>query len=152
MYLINTLGWRWARRELSDQPQKEHLEHRIERQKLATCEDDILTRGAGRGRAAVIHARKTRGNRGNIGVAPPRSKYVRVLPKVTINGWRWGTWWEMSKGTRETMTSAHLGGRGAGRRCSCSATAAPAWSAGVATMVMSATMWIFRARFFGTFW
>ena len=30
---------------------KEHLEHRIERQKLATCEDDIPTRGAGRGRA-----------------------------------------------------------------------------------------------------
>ena len=38
------------------------------------------------------------------------------MPKVTISGWRWGTWWQMSKGTRETMTGAHLGGRGAGRR------------------------------------
>ena len=50
------------------------------------------------------------------------------------------------------MTGAHLGGRGAGRRRSYSATAAPAWSAGVAAMVMGATMWIFGARFFGTFW
>ena len=50
---------------------KMHLEHRIERQKLATCEDGIPTRGAGRGRAAVIRARKTRGNRGNIGIALP---------------------------------------------------------------------------------
>ena len=68
-------------------------------------------------------------------------------PKVTIGGWRWGTWWEMSQGTRGTMTGAHLGGRGAGRRRSYSATAAPAWSAGVAAMVMGATMWIFGARF-----
>ena len=50
------------------------------------------------------------------------------------------------------MTGAHLGGRGAGRRRSYSATAAPAWSADVAAMVMGATMWIFGARFFGTFW
>ena len=28
----------------------------------------------------------------------------------------------------------------------------PAWSVGVAAMVMGATMWIFGARFFGTFW
>jgi hypothetical protein len=28
----------------------------------------------------------------------------------------------------------------------------PAKSAGVAAMVMGATMWIFGARFFGTFW
>ena len=27
-----------------------------------------------------------------------------------------------------------------------------AWSAGVAAVVMGATMWIFGARFFGTFW
>ena len=50
------------------------------------------------------------------------------------------------------MTGAHLGGRGAGRRRSYSATAALAWSAGVAAMVMGATMWIFGARFFVTFW
>ena len=50
------------------------------------------------------------------------------------------------------MTGAHLGGRGAGRRRSYSATAAPAWSAGVAAMVMGATMWIFGARCFGMFW
>ena len=34
------------------------------------------------------------------------------------------------------MTVAHLGGRGAGRRRSYSATAAPAWSAGVVAMVI----------------
>ena len=46
-----------------------------------------------------------------------------------------------------------VGGRGAGRRRSYNnAAAAPAWSAGVAAMVMGATMWIFGARFFGTFW
>ena len=50
------------------------------------------------------------------------------------------------------MTGAHLGGRGAGRRRSYSATAAPAWSAGAEAMVMGATMWIVDARFFGTFW
>ena len=51
---------------------KEHVEHRIERQKLATCGDDTIpTRAAGRGRAAVIHARKAWGNRGNIRIAPP---------------------------------------------------------------------------------
>ena len=48
---------------------------------------------------------------------------VRVLPKVTISGWRWGTWLEISKGTRETVTGAHLGGRGARRRRSYSAIA-----------------------------
>ena len=45
------------------------------------------------------------------------------------------------------MTGAHLGGRGAGRRHSYSATAAPTWPAGVAAMVTGATMWIFGARF-----
>ena len=50
---------------------KEHLEHRIERQKLATCEDDIPTRGAGSVRGPYFCARKTRSNRGNIGIAPP---------------------------------------------------------------------------------
>ena len=51
---------------------KEHLEHRIERENLETCEDIIRARGAGHGRGAVMHARKTRGNRGNIGIALPR--------------------------------------------------------------------------------
>ena len=50
---------------------------------------------------------------------------VATVAKVTIGGWRWGAWWEMSKGTRGTMTGAHLGDRGAYRRHSCSATAAP---------------------------
>ena len=51
------------------------------------------------------------------------------------------------------MTGARLGGRGVGRRRSYSATAAPAWSAGIAAMGMGATMtWIFGARFFGVFW
>ena len=59
------------------------------------------------------------------GSRPLRSKYVSVLPKVAIGGWRWGTWWEMSKGTRETMTGAHLGGRAVRQRRSCSAIAAP---------------------------
>ena len=62
---------------------------------------------------------------GTSGSRPPREYYVQTEPKVTIGGWRWGTWWEMSQGTRGTMTGAHLGGRGACRRRSCSATAAP---------------------------
>ena len=62
---------------------------------------------------------------GTSGSRPPRSTYVGALPKVAIRGWRWGTWWEMSQGTRGTMTGAHLGDRGACRRRSCSATAAP---------------------------
>ena len=52
-------------------------------------------------------------------------EHVRVLPKVAIGGWRWGTWLEISKGTRETMTGAHLGGRGARRRRNYSAIAPP---------------------------
>ena len=62
---------------------------------------------------------------GTSGSRPPRSPFGPTLPKVTIGGWRWGIWWEMSQGTRGTMTGAHLGDRGAGRRRSCSATAAP---------------------------
>ena len=38
---------------------------------MATCEDGIRTRGAGRVRGPCFCARKTRGNRGNIGIAPP---------------------------------------------------------------------------------
>ena len=45
--------------------------------------------------------------------------------KVTISGCRWGTWWETSKGTRETMTGAHLGSRRAHRRHRTAAIAAP---------------------------
>ena len=86
MYLINTLGWRWARRKRSEQPQKEHLEHRIGTPEIVTCEDRIPSRGAGRGRVAVIHARKTRGNRGNIGIAPPPDP---ICPKFAQSGdWR----------------------------------------------------------------
>ena len=65
---------------------EEHLEHRIGTSEIATCEDRIPTRGAGRGRGAVIYARKTRGNRGNIGIAPPRTPVVNALPKVTVGG------------------------------------------------------------------
>ena len=121
---------------------KKHLEHRIERQKLATREDGIPTRGAGSARGVFFCARKTWGRRGHVGIAPPlRRLYVPTFPKVAIGGWRWGAWWEMPKGMRETMTGAHLGGRGARRRRSCSAIAAPrarppAGSAGVAAMVM----------------
>ena len=87
MYLINTLGWRWARRELSEQPQKEHVEHRIERQKWqrAKMAFEQGARAAVRGR--VICARKTRGNRGNIGIAPPpESLCCNALPKVAVGG------------------------------------------------------------------
>ena len=80
----------------------------------------------GRGMGVVIRACKTWGNRGDIGIAPPpRSPFVPTLPKVTISGWRWGTWWEMPQGTRETMTGAHLGGRGAGRQRGNTAEIAP---------------------------
>ena len=57
--------------------------------------------------------------------APPRSPFVPTLPKVAIGGWSWGTWWEMSRGTRRQMTGAHLGGLGAGRRRGSAAIAAP---------------------------
>ena len=49
---------------------KEHLEHRIDRQKLATCEDGIPTRGAGRVRGPCFCARKTWGRWGHVGIAP----------------------------------------------------------------------------------
>ena len=62
---------------------------------------------------------------GTSGSRPPRSPCFPILPKVTIRGWRWGTWWQMPQGTRGTMTGAHLGDRGACRRRSCSASAAP---------------------------
>ena len=76
-------------------------------------------------RGACFCARKTWGRRGHVGTPPPRSPCVPILPKVTIGGWRWGTWWEMSQGTREKMTGAHLGDCAACRQRSCSATAAP---------------------------
>ena len=96
---------------------------------MVTFEDGIRTRGAGRGRAAVPRL-FTLARRGAIGGTsgsrPPRSPFVPTFPKkVTVGGWRWGTWWEISKGTRGAMTGAHLGDRGACRRRSCSATAAP---------------------------
>ena len=50
---------------------------------MATFEDDIRTRGAGRGRAAVINARKTRGKRENIGIAPPPES---VCPNLAQSG------------------------------------------------------------------
>jgi hypothetical protein len=125
MYLINTLGWRWARRELSEQPQKEHVEHRIERQKWQRAKM-AFEQGARAAVGARLFALARRGAIGGTsGSRPPRSPYVGVLPKVAVGGWRWGKWWEMSKGPRGTMAGAHLGGRGAGRRRSCSATAAP---------------------------
>ena len=105
---------------------KGHLEHRTERQKLATCEDGIPTRGAGRVRGVCFCARKTWGRRGHVRIAPPpRSKYVSVLSKVAISGWRWGAWWKVSKGTRRPMTKPHLSGRGAGRRRGSTKIAAP---------------------------
>ena len=151
-YLINTLGWRWARRELSEQPQKEHVEHRIERQKWQRAKM-AFEQGA---RVAVGSRLFTLARRGAIGgpsgSRPPRSPYVGVLPKVAVGGWRWGKWWEMSKGTRGTMTGAHLGGRGAGRRCSCSATGPPpAKAPGVAAMLMGATTNGRSAFFFRNF-
>ena len=155
MYLINTLGRRWARRELSEQPQKEHLEHRrIERQKWKRVK---MAFGQGP-RAAVgpqLFALARRGVIGGTsGSRPPRSPFVPLLPKVSVGGWRWGKWWEMSKGTRGTMTGAHLGGRGAGRRRSCGATAAPregAKAAGVAAMLKGATTHGRSAAFFTKF-
>ena len=62
---------------------------------------------------------------GTSGSRPPRSPCFPILPEVTIRGWRWGTWWEMSQGTRETMIGAHLGGRGACRRRSSTKIAPP---------------------------
>ena len=82
MYLINTLGWRWARRELSEQPQKEHVEHRIERQKWQRAKMAFEQGARGAVGDSVIRARKTRGNRGNIGIAPPpESSMLAFCPK-----------------------------------------------------------------------
>ena len=86
MYLINTLGWRWARRELSEQPQKEHLEHRIERQKWQRAKM-AFEQGA---RAAVGPRLFTLARRGAIGGTsgsppPPES----VCPNFAqSDGWR----------------------------------------------------------------
>ena len=93
---------------------------------MATCEDGIPTRGAGSGRGPCYLRSQDAGQSGeHRDRAPPGVRVFHILPKVAVGGWRWGKWWEMSKGTRGTMAGAHLGGRGAGRRRSCSATAAP---------------------------
>ena len=125
MYLINTLGWRWARRELSEQPQRStwNTGLNVRNWQRAKMAFEQGARGAVGDRLFTLARRGAIG--GTSGSRPPRSPCAGVLPKVAVGGWRWGTWWEMSKLTRGTMTGAHLGGRGAGRRRSCSATAAP---------------------------
>ena len=79
MYLLNTLGWRWARRELSEQPQRStwNTGSNVRNQKLPTCEGDIPTRGAGGVREVFFCARKTWGRRGHVGIPPPPG--VRVF-------------------------------------------------------------------------
>ena len=53
---------------------------------MATCEDGLRTRGAGGVREVCFVARKTRGNRGNIGIAPPPDP---ICPKFAQSGgWR----------------------------------------------------------------
>ena len=94
-----------------------------------------------------------RGNRGNIGIAPPPESVCSHFAQS--EGWRLtlGNMVGNAKGNDETMTGAHLGGRGVGRRRGSAAIAAPrdAGRRTVAAMVMGATIWIFGARFFGTF-
>ena len=53
---------------------------------MATCEDGIRTRGAGRVRGPCFCARKTRGNRGNIGIAPPPESVCWGFAQS--DGWR----------------------------------------------------------------
>ena len=65
---------------------KEHLDHRIKRQKLVTCEDGIRTRGAGRVRGPCFCARKTWGRRGHIGIAPPPDPICQRFAQS--DGWR----------------------------------------------------------------
>ena len=93
---------------------------------MATRKDGIRTRGAGRVRGLCFCARKTRGNRGNIGIAPPLES---VCPNFAqSDGWRLALGHMVGNVTgneRGAMTGAHLGDRGACRRRSCSATAAP---------------------------
>ena len=75
--------------------------------------------------ARLFDARKTRGNRGNIGIAPPPES---VCPHFAqSDGWRLtlGHMVGNVKGNEGTMTGAHLGGRGAGRRRGSAAIAAP---------------------------
>ena len=86
MYLINTLGWRWARRELSEQLQKEHVEHRIERQKWqrAKMAFEQGARGAVGDRLFTLARRGAIG--GTSGSRPPRTPVANALPKVTIRG------------------------------------------------------------------
>ena len=142
MYLINTLGWRWARRELSEQPQRStwNTGSNVRNWQRAKMTFQQGARGVLGG---CFFALARRGGVGGMSGSPPplRRLCVPTFPKVAIGGWRWGAWWEMPTGMRETMTGAHLGGRGARRRRSCSAIAAPrarppAGSAGVAAMVM----------------
>ena len=92
---------------------------------MATCEDGIRTRGVGSGREVVIRARKTRGNRGHVGIAPPPES---VCPNFAqSDDWRLtlGHMVGNVKGNEGKMTGAHLGDHGACRQRSCSATAAP---------------------------
>ena len=87
MYLINTLGWRWARRELSEQPQKEHLEHRIERQKWqrAKMAFEQGARGAVRG-PCYLRSQDAGQSGEHRDRAPPGVQLFNVLPKVAVGG------------------------------------------------------------------
>ena len=119
---------------------KEHLGHRIGTSEMATREDDIPTRGAGRGRAAVIYARKTRGNRGNIGIARPPGSVCPNFAQSDVWRLALGHMVGNVKGNEGKTTGAHLGAVVVPVDDAATARPPPkAWSAGVAAVVMGAT-------------
>ena len=108
---------------------------------MATCEDGIRTRGAGRVRGPCFCARKTRGNRGNIGIAPP--------PESECWGFAQSGGWRLTLGQMVGNVKGNEGNDD--RRALTSAVVVrvddaaaarpppPAKAAGVAAMLMGAT-------------
>ena len=121
---------------------------------MATCEDGIPTRGAGSGREVVFRARKTRGNRGNIGIAPPPDP---ICPNFAqSDGWR------LALGNMKQNVKGNEGNndRRSPRRSAVvvpvdDAAAArpppPAKAAGVAAMLMGAATTVNNAANFAKF-
>ena len=159
--MIKTLGWRWALGEARTlrTATKGAPGTQDRTSEMVTCEDGIPTRGAWAAvgpRLAVIQARKTRGNRGNIGITPPRSMHFRVF--LQSGDWRLA----LGDVVGNVKGNEVKDDRRSPRRSCCPSTTQlqrdrrpkrGAWSAGVAAVVMGgATMWVFGARLFGTFW
>ena len=99
---------------------KEHLEHRTQDRtpEIGNVRRWHSNKGRGEREGGVFLRSQDVGASGACrDRAPPGTDMSTLCPTwrfLAVDVGCWGTWWEMPKGTRETMTGAHLGGRGAG--------------------------------------